>query len=228
MPNILELWKAGNLGKGTIVGIPIEKREVKLPSSLTGAGEQAITTDSVFQMDGKDVSCPSCMCTSTGVLYNNCQLILIGEALPIKIRLDAYVGAMNGTVAINMACATLLSRPKQLISARCINSQQYKKYNRIAVKGQYEDIPYWIDDYFSMCTMEGRQISGGVAYTGWEENLIVGSSLYEIIVGKDAPEEPIYFGETYTRIIKPVFYVDIRNPALELEKRRSPWFVIAR
>ena len=67
---------------------------------------------------------------------------------------------------------SLLSRPNQLISARSINLEQYKKYNKMAISGEYESHPYWIDDYESGCSMYGRQISGGLLYnTGFKGEL---------------------------------------------------------
>lgn len=118
MPSIFELWEDRKLERGVYVKIPIQEREITLPQIITGEEEQTVTTKDVLY-DGQQLN--SCVCVSTGVLCNHkSQLLLLGEVLPIPVTLTAYCGALNGSVAINLTCAALLSMPKQLISAKVL------------------------------------------------------------------------------------------------------------
>lgn len=224
MPNIFELWKSNQLGKGTCLRLPIQKRQILLPQSITGEKDQVVTTVGVAR---QDAPLSRCMCVSTGDLYHhNSQLLLIGEVLPIPLTLTAYHGAINGSVALHLTCAALFSMPKQLISARSICREQMEKYpESMFCFGKHRGISYWVDDYTELTGEPGKSVSGGLHYICDEKQECV-SNLCEIISneGKDS-ESPIYFGETYTNFIRPVYYVSIRNPALELEFENGAWTI---
>lgn len=227
MPNIFELWEEGKLGEGTYFQIPIQKRQFTLPKIITGEEDQTVKTNSTT--DGS-LPLTSCTCVSTGKLYNhNSQLLLLGEVLPIPVTLTAYSGAINGSVAINLTCAALLSFPNQLISARSINLEHIKKYKKeISNLGQYNDKSYWVDDYIALTGKPGASISCGLFYI-YNQDRECCSNLCEIIssgtVNEEKVKKPIRFGETYTNFIRPVYYVDVRNPALEMEFENSAWVI---
>lgn len=227
MPSIFELWEDRKLERGVYVKIPIQEREITLPQIITGEEEQTVTTKDVLY-DGQQLN--SCVCVSTGVLCNhNSQLLLLGEVLPIPVTLTAYCGALNGSVAINLTCAALLSMPKQLISAKSINLELIKKYKKeINNLGPYYDEAYWVDDYIALTGKPGSSISCGLCYMSDKEEHI--SCLCENICGGTLEgkkvEKTVYrFGETYTNFIRPVFCVDVRNPALKMEFKKYAWVI---
>lgn len=214
MPRIFKLWEEKKIGEGEYFKIPIQKKQFTLPQIFTGGKEQTVETINT-----------SCICVSTGNLYNNnSQLLLIGEVLPIPVTLTAYYGAINGSVAINAVCAALLSMQNQLIAARSINLEHIKKYKKeIYNLGEYYDKSYWVDSYTTLTGKPGASISGGLFYI-YNGNRLCVSNLCEIIYGEKA-EEPIHFGETYTNFIRPVYYVDVRNPELEIEFEHGAWVI---
>lgn len=230
MPNIFQLWDEGKLGKGEYVKIPIQKREITLPQIVTGEEQQTVTTKNAFCESGGDEQLTSCICVSTGKLYNhNSQLLLLGEVLPIPVTLTAYCGAINGSVAINLTCAALLSLPNQLISARSINLEHIKNYRRfISNLGEHNDEDYWVDDYIAMTGKPGSSISSGLYYISNRDRECA-SGLCEIICGGTIDgkkvKKPTRFGEMYTNFIRPVYYVDVRNPALEMEFENYAWVI---
>lgn len=232
MPNIFQLWDEGKLKRGEYFKVPIQKREFTLPQVVTGSQEQTVATVDTIRDPNESVPLTDCVCVSTGKLYNNnSQLALIGEVLPIPVTLTAYYGAINGSVAINLVCSTLLSLPNQLISARSINLEHIKNYKRdISNLGPYYSKFYWVDDYIALTSNPGKQISCGLFYVGTKEQYV--SNLCEIIasgtVDGEKVEKPIRFGETYTNFIRPVYYVDVRNPALEIEQENDIWVIKAK
>lgn len=230
MPNIFKLWKEGKLKKGTYFKIPIQKREVVLPRVVTGEEDKTVATNNAIRDPYGRVPLTSCICVSTGELHNNnSQLLLIGEILPIPVTLTAFYGAINGSAAINLTCAALLSMPNQLISAKSINLEHIKKYKKMIQNlGKYNDESYWVDDYDAHTGAPGKSISCGLSYICAKER-ICSSCLCEILsrgtVDGEKIKKPIRFGETYTNFIRPVYYVDVYNPALEMEFQNGAWVI---
>jgi len=230
MPNIFELWQEKKIGEGEYFKIPIQEKQFTLPQIFTGEKDQTVATINTIRNPNGSIPLTSCTCISTGKLHNhNSQLLLIGEVLPIPVTLTAYSGAINGSVAINAVCAALLSMPNQLIAARSINLEHIKKYKKkISNLGEYSDEAYWVDDYIALTGKPGASISCGLYYI-YDKNQQCISGLCEIISRGTADgekvESPIRFGETYTNFIRPVYYVDVRNPALEIEFENGAWVI---
>lgn len=94
--------------------------------------------------------------------------------------------------------------------------------------GPYNDEAYWVDDYIALTGKPGRSISCGLYYMSDKEEHI--SGLCENICGgtldgKEIEKTVYRFGETYTNFIRPVFYVDVRNPALKMEFKNHAWVI---
>lgn len=226
MPNILKLWQAGELGRGTIIEVPIDARKFTLPNVITGSGDYEISTNDVIKAPDGRVPLTKCRCVSTGNVEENENLILIGEILPIPITLTAFVGTINGSMAVNLACSVLLSRPNQLISAKCINERQYEMYREFAPSGEYDNKAFWIDGYSSSCGMVGKSISCGMFYAIGRVGDFCRAAMCEIIGGGDNDEEMIKFGETYENLlIMPTFSLNVWNHALELKNENGVWVI---
>lgn len=221
MPSNLELWQEKELEKGVKIEIPIQKRKFTLPHELTGCGDYVVKTVDEFKQNETPLT--KCMCVSTGGLVENRRILLMGEVLPIKVSLMGFIGAVNGSMAVNLACNTLLSRPSELIFAKNLSREQYRKNRSISRFGEYQNKDFWLEDYHSSCGKVGESISAGLCYTAFRGSL-ASSNMCEIIGGgSNTEKEPTRFCEIYENCIRPAFYIDVWNHTLEFEKREDTW-----
>lgn len=219
MPNIIELMKDNKLGKGVKIEIPVMDRKVDLPLELTGCGyTQTLNTQC------GDYTVTKCVCTSTGELTDQGQLICINKPLPIKLELQGFTGTVNGHAAVDAACGALLSLKKQLVVARNITISQFDAYGEMLP----DERRYWLSD-FSYHIQEAKPaenvtaVYAGMCYVDCslrKERIIMMSMMSEVLV-----EYKTHYAESYTNKICPVFYLPTWNYALELEKNGENWLV---
>lgn len=220
MPNIIELMKDNKLGKGVKIEIPVMDRKVDLPRELTGCGyTQTLSTQC------GDYTVTKCVCTSTGELTDQGQLICINKPLPIELELQGFTGTVNGHVAVDAACGALLSLKKQLVVARNITVRQFDAYEEMLL----DERGYWLSD-FSYQIQEAKPdenvrptVCAGMCYVDHilsRKKAGIMSGMCEVL-----GEQKTHFAEKAVNKICPVFYLPTWNYALELEKNGENWLV---